>query len=246
MLLKKITSLQHPNVLYWTLLRKNKKDREEAGSLLISGETLISELSQKFPIKSLITLEPAPEIPAKERFIATEEILKKITGLQSPPPFAAEIALPSQQSMKKRKKVLILDQISDPGNLGTLVRTAHALRWEGVIATPGTVDFFNDKALRSSRGAIFHLPYLWQTPEQIMEWSSTNSIPLFLADTTGQLLDTLSYKGPCSLILSNEAQGAANWPEKAASKITIAMNKESESLNVASAGAILLYAMRPQ
>jgi len=244
MLQKKITSLQHPQVLYWTQLRKEKAAREEAKALLITGETLICELSQKITIKSLITLEPAPEIPAEERFIVTEEILKKITGLQNPAPFAAEAELPAPQKIEKCERVLILDQIADPGNLGTLVRTAHAFNWDGVIATPGTVDFFNDKALRASRGAIFHLPFMWQTTNEITYWAEKNSIDLFLADIQGQSLQEVSFHKPFALILSNEARGPMNWAEKKGHKITIPMNSQAESLNVATAGAILLYTMR--
>lgn len=245
MLIKKITSLTHPLIFYWTQLRKEKEAREEARSLLVTGKTLVFELSQKISIKSLITLKPAPEIPAKARFIVTEEILKKITGLKNPDPFAAETELPSPRSIDNPKKVLILDQISDPGNLGTLVRTAHALGWDGVVATPGTVDFFNDKALRASRGAIFHLPYLWQTSEEIKIWAKKNSIELFLADIEGDPADKVIFGKTSALILSNEARGPMNWAETLSQKVTIPMKKDSESLNVAIAGAILLYAMRP-
>lgn len=225
-------------------MRRDKMARQEAKSLLISGETLIFELSQKIPIKSLITLEPAPEIPAEKRFLVTEAILKKITGLQNPAPFAAEVDLPAEQKIEKGQRVLILDQISDPGNLGTLIRTAHAFGWDGVIATPGTVDFFNDKALRASRGAIFHLPYSWQTVDEIEKSVQKNQWELFLADTEGKPLDQISFSKPCALILSNEAKGALEWAEKKGTKITIPMYKGAESLNVATAGAILLYTMR--
>jgi TrmH family RNA methyltransferase len=244
MLENKITSLQHPLVLYWTTLRKEKAAREEAGSLLIAGKTLIQDLSQKIPIQSLISLEPTPEISAKKKFLVTEDILKKITGLESPGPLAAEVALPKPQVIKNSQRILILDQISDPGNLGTLIRTAHAFGWDRVIATPGTVDFFNDKALRASRGAIFYLPYSWQTKEEIEELIQENSLDLFIADTKGKSLDQLSFEKPCALVLSNEAGGPRVWHSNSC-KMTIPMCEEAESLNVASAGAILLYTMRP-
>jgi len=238
---KIITSLQHPKVLYWTQLRKEKSFRDESQSILITGKVLLYELSQKFAIKSLITIEETPEIAAKEKFTVTEGILQKITGLKNSGGFAAELQMPLPQTMEHRKKILILDQITDPGNLGTLVRTAHALGWEGVIATPGTVDFFNDKALRASRGAIFHLPYLWQTREQIQQLAIKNSLYLLVADTEGDSLDKAPFQKPYGLILSNEARGAVNWTTKLTKKVTIPMCDEAESLNVATAGAILLY-----
>ena len=245
MLTQKITSLQHPLVLHWSSLRKEKKAREEAKSLLISGEVLISEVSQKIPIKSLITLGSASKINAKQHFLVSEEILKKITGLHTPPPFAAEVDLPPIHPIKSLKQILILDQLSDPGNLGTLIRTAHALGWEGVAATPGTVDFFNDKALRASRSSLFHLPYSYQTEEEIEKWAQSEKINLFLADLKGEPLSQVEFKKNTSLILSNEANGPADWAKKMGRKIAIPMASHAESLNVAVAGGILLYAMRP-
>ncbi len=233
MVSKKITSLQHPFVKHCFELRTNKSYREEAQSLLIVGEKMVRELS----IEVLISLAPHPDIPCSEQVIVTEAILKKLTGLQSPDGFAALIPLPKPQNLKSKKQILILDQIADPGNLGTLMRTALALGWEGVIFTPGTVDLFNDKALRAGKGAQFHLPYAHLNGEEI----ASLQLHLYMADLEGTPLEKASFHFPLGLILSSEGHGAREEMFDLTKKITIPMQSQVESLNVAATGAILLY-----
>lgn len=122
------------------------------------------------------------------------------------------------------------------------MRTALGLGWEGVILTPGTVDLFNDKALRAAKGATFLLPYTRMTTEEIARLK----LHFFTADLEGTPLEKGDFKPPLALILSNEGRGPGTWSEKLAKKITIPMSRQIESLNVATSGAILLYAMRPK
>ncbi|HLB52932.1 MAG TPA: RNA methyltransferase [Chlamydiales bacterium] len=240
MLAKKISSLQHPAVLHWSRLVQTKAYREEHKSLIITGEKLVKECAKRKILKSFITTFENHFLPAEETYLVTPEILKKITALPSPDGYAAEVFLPPPQDLSNTKYLLILDQIFDPGNLGTLLRTAFALGWEGVALTPGTVDLFNDKALRAAKGATFLLPYTQATTEEIASWPHQ----LIVADMDGKGLTKSDYSPPLALILSHESKGAALWPKSL--KVAIPMRKEAESLNVAAAGAIFLYEMRPQ
>lgn len=196
-------------------------------------------MARELSLEVLITSDPASNIQAKEHYLVTEAILKKVTGFSTP--VAAEIALPEPQDLSKKQFLLILDQIGDPGNLGTLLRTALALKWDGVILTPGTVDLFNDKAIRAAKGATFHLPFARMTIEEI----SKLKLQFFTADLHGSPLRTTTFKPPLALILSHEGRGPGSWSEKLAKKVTIPMSNQVESLNVATSGAILLYEMRP-
>ena len=238
---KKITSLHHSQVFHWTQLLKKRAYRQENGTVLVSGKRLILELAQKRPLHALMTVDKAPEIWAENRFLVTESILKRITGLEAPDGYAAELDLPPPQDLSHCKRLLVLDGISDPGNLGTLLRTAYALGWEGVVATPGSVDFFNDKALRAAKGATFYLPYAWAPSEEIMTWKTS----FFIADIEGEPLSEVVFHPPFALVLSSETKGPGRWTEILGKKIHIPMQGGAESLNVAAAGAILLYAMRP-
>lgn len=237
MVTKKITSLQHPLVLEWVKLRQNRAFREKEKKLLISGEKMVCEVS----VDTLIALNETPKVLAKDTYIVNEQILKKITGLTHPDGFAAIVSLPPPQDLTQKKYLLILDQISDPGNLGTLLRTALALDWEGVILTPGTVDLFNDKVLRSGKGAHFHLPYSYMEVEEILKMN----VHFYTADLEGLELDEVEFQKPRALILSNESRGVSPWSELMAQKVKIPMNPNAESLNVAVSGGIILYKMRP-
>ncbi len=230
MVTKKITSLQHPLVKHWVKLRTDKAYREETQRVLVSGKKMVKEL----PVEVLITVNGEGEHEV------TEEIMKKITGLEQPDGFAAEVKLPAPQNVGKMEYVVVLDRIADPGNLGTLLRTALALGWGGVIVTPGTVDLFNDKALRAAKGATFRLPYAQMSHEEIADLKHH----FYTADLQGKSVETLQFKAPLALILSNESQGAQAWSASVGEKITIPMKGQMESLNVAISGAILLYAMR--
>src|SRR5579872_4330388 len=132
-----ITSLQHPIVKHFVNLRKSRAFRREEGSALIVWTKLVKELAAHFPIKTLLMEKGSREIACKTEncFVVTPEILKKITGVETAEPYAAEIALPNPGNLKGKKFLLALDGIADPGNLGTLLRTALALGWEGVFIT---------------------------------------------------------------------------------------------------------------
>ena len=190
------------------------------------------------PIQSVISQKPI-DIRAETSFIVTKEILEKISGLRTFDGVIAEVAIPKEHNLEEKSKILVLDQIQDPGNLGTLIRSALALGWEGVIATPGTVDFFNEKALRASQGAIFHLPFAYKTPAQLAQWKHT----FWIADAKGEDLKRLSFSKPLALVLSNEGQGVSPWARSSGKLISIPLKESVESLNVATAGAILLYQM---
>lgn len=241
MLSKTITSLQHPIVKYFVELRTSRRAREEKKEVLLSGEKLVRELSLKQPLSVLMTLDEAPDIEAKEKYIVSIEILEKVTGLSKSDGYAASIAIPEEQDLEDKERILILDRVSDPGNLGTLFRTALALGWEGIWLLDGCVDPLNDKALRAARGATFWIPFAWTTAEAIISWTKRKKASLYTADLQGNPIDKVSVSHPTALILSNESAGAREWPSQ---KITIPMSPHVESLNVAASGAIFLFALR--
>lgn len=242
MLTKKLTSLQHPLIKHWTSLRKNKEYREEKQALLIAGKKIIGEYPHR--IKTSIGLAP-PDFPAEEAYLVTEEMLKKITGLEQPDGWAAEIPLPSQKvDLDAKKAILVLDQIQDPGNLGTLLRTSLAFGWDAVVATPGTVDFFNDKAIRAAKGATFRLPLCRRSAEELALWLQERPRNAYVADARGKPFSSLTPSSPLLLILGSEGSGASAAMRKLAHPISIPMQNQVDSLNVAIAGAILLYHLR--
>ncbi|MBF8263859.1 MAG: putative rRNA methylase, SpoU family [Parachlamydiales bacterium] len=244
MVAKEISSLQHPLVKKAVALRLEREAREKDERVLIAGNKLIRDLATNRPIEVLFYCGPTPDITAFETFQVTEGILKKITGLEEPDGWAAIMRLPSEQPLDKKDYLLILDQVSDPGNLGTLWRTALGLGWQGIWLTPGCVDPFNDKALRAAQGATFQLPFERKAPEKILDWVQKRKASFIVADLQGTPIDQCKITAPIALVLGHEGQGPGIWTKPAAQRVTIPI-QAVESLNVACAGAILLYAMRP-
>ncbi len=239
-----IASLQNPLVKHLAKLREDQKYRQEEGSVVVSGYKLVEELAQICAPKKILLLEGAEKRFSGPIIEVSLPVLKKITGLPAPEEIAAEFPLPGQDSLMQRKPLLALDAIRDPGNLGTLIRTAIALGWGGVFFLPTCVDPFHEKVVRASRGALFRLPWKNGSWEELAHLCQHQSLTTYIADTEGIPLDQLPASKEIVLLLSNEAQGVQETTKKLGKKITIPMPGDMESLNVATAGAILMYMLR--
>jgi TrmH family RNA methyltransferase len=159
----------------------------------------------------------------------------------SPEGVIAEVRMPSFVLLDKAKQVLALDGISDPGNMGTLLRTALALGWDAVYFLPGSCDPFNEKTIRAARGAHFKLSLAKGNDEQLHEWVKRNKVQSVVADIKGQVPENVPAAQCRLLVLGNEAHGASAAIRQFCQPVTIPMPGEMESLNVAIAGGILLY-----
>ncbi len=244
MLARDVTSLQHPIVKHLVKIREDRRYRSENKTALISGIKLIDELAERYVFKTLLVEKgytPSSHIKAEQTFIVPDQLLKKVTGVNSPEPIAAEISLPAPSDLKGKKPLLILDGISDPGNLGNLLRTALALGWEGAFLTPRTADPFNDKALRAAKGATFKLSLKEGSYEELFRLLEDNQLELLIADAKGENFESMQLKKSIALALGNESHGVHAELKQKGRSIAISMRSEMESLNVSSAGAILMY-----
>lgn len=236
MLAKEISSLQHPIVKTFVKLQSSRKFRYEKKQIVLPGIKLASEAKTLDIL--LIKKDFEHNLQAKEIYHVNDAILKKVTSLQNPEPIAALTSMPQFTDLLGGKWILALDGVSDPGNLGTLLRTALALNWDGVFLTENCVDPFNDKALRAAKGATLRMPLQIGTEEEL-----TNLGPLLIADSNGTTLDQISKPTPCILVMGNEANGVSPSLKGRFENISIPIQK-MESLNVAAAGAILLYTLK--
>lgn len=242
-----IQSTQHPIIKHLVKLREKRAYRQECHSALISGIKLIKELSLKVHFKTVLIAEGYPldfPLQAERQVTVSPSLLKKVTGLVQPEPLAAEIPLPEEQEVTNARYLLVLDGISDPGNMGTLLRTAVALGWQAVLITPGSTDPFNEKALRAAKGATFKIPLKQASQEEIEMFLATSGHRILAADIHGTPMDRLSAQAPIALALGNEANGLSLSIATKAERITIPMENTMESLNVASAGAILMQFLK--
>lgn len=243
MVTKLITSLQHPIVKHVVKLRKSKPYRREKKEVLITGSSLIDELTQVIEPKLVVLLEEQKkEKFKKENCIhVTSSVLKKMTALEKPEPIAALFALPELEIPKQISRLLVLDHVSDPGNIGTLIRTARSLGWDSVFLLGSCCDPYNDKTLRASKGGAYYIPII-EGDEQLLE-SLINeySLKLFVADLNGKdPKEVVFNESGYALLMGNESQGPGKWAKMCENRLTIKMQNEAESLNVAVAGAILM------
>lgn len=139
--------------------------------------------------------------------------------------------------------VLVLDAVQDPGNVGTIVRTAHALGAAGVIALRGTAELTNPKVLRGSMGAAFRLPSVSADDGELLAWAAERSVELWVAAADGAPLRRgESRPQSVAIIVGNEGAGVrARLADAASRRIAIPIRANAESLNVAIAAGILLY-----
>ncbi len=141
-------------------------------------------------------------------------------------------------------RYLVLEDVRDPGNVGTMVRTADAACLTGVVLTPGSVDPFNDKALRASMGSVFHLPLYRATVADTAVWLQAAGLPLVAADLRGVDLFEASLPGNGAVLIGNEADGLTGEALALCDqRVRIPMPGRAESLNAAAAAAILVYEM---
>jgi TrmH family RNA methyltransferase len=142
-------------------------------------------------------------------------------------------------------RILVLDAIQDPGNAGTLVRTAAALGVSAVVALPGTADLWNAKSVRSGVGAHFRVPALHAAPDELAAFLESQRIALWGADAGGESVDDAKPPRRLALAVGNEGAGlSASVREKAEKIVGLPMNAAVESLNVSVAAGIMLWALR--
>ncbi len=143
--------------------------------------------------------------------------------------------------------ILILDQIRDPGNLGTLLRSAAAAAVQAVLLPPETTDAFAPKVVRAGMGAHFRLPIQATTWEQIDATCRSAGLEMLLADVDGHAYWETDLRRPLALIIGGEAEGPSAEARKLANAhITIPMRRNTESLNAAVAGSVLMFEVARQ
>jgi len=242
---RSLTSLQHPLVKHLVRLRTDHAYRHAHQCLLLEGLKPIQEIPVAIH-KILYTSAYASYASSMrgEKWHIEEKLLHKISGMRSPEGILAEVQMPSFVSLNKMKQLLALDGVSDPGNTGTLLRTAVALGWDGAYFLPGSCDPFNEKALRASRGAHFKLALAKGTVDELHQWVKEEDVQPLVADIKGKLAETIFPPLRRLLVLGNEAHGASEAIRSFCAPVTIPMQGSMQSLNVAVAGGILLYLLR--
>jgi len=245
------------DIIYYSGLLK-KKNRNQEKKFLIEGKKIISEaLNSNFDIELLFVsnlfFEAETEFlkSIKKFKVPIEKIktleLKKLSDTETQPGIIGVVNFPKFQALNKNAKVIVgLEKINDPGNLGTILRTCDWFGFNDVIISKESVDVFNSKVIRGSMGSIFHLNILQEV--DIVEYCKKLKLlnyVILVADLDGNSdLPPLSETNIC-LIFSNESIGPSReLLSIASSKLSIPKFGNAESLNVASAAAVLMSQIR--
>jgi TrmH family RNA methyltransferase len=228
--------------------------RLSEGLVAIEGEHLVDEALSSGIVPKVIFLaphRPAPEpLPrTTEIVVLSEDVFTSAVETRSPQGIAALIEPPAYRidDMLQHAAPLILVAagLQDPGNLGTLIRSAEAFGATGVITTPGTVSEWNQKALRASVGSVFRLPVVAAREVDIVGLS-TRGLRLFAAvgsrESTVLPVQEADLRQACAIMIGHEGAGlSSEWLALATARITIPCPGPVESLNAAVAGSLLLY-----
>lgn len=196
---------------------------------------------------SKIDLAPYEKVP--EIIILSDLLFKKLCSTNNPQGIAAIVESPVLHTKNDlvtntQDKFLICESIQDPGNLGSIIRTADAFGFTGIIFNSDTVDPFNEKVLRSSMGSIFHIKLIYT--ESIIEtitWLKKNGMTTYATHLKGNdISKTFHFEFPCAIIIGNEGRGIQEETAKSCDRlIRIPMSGKAESLNVSNAAAIICY-----
>lgn len=235
-----IRHFDNPLVQRWQRLCRNRAFRETEGVCLLTSPREIAEVAIVKPLRLLIYAESFVAPPEWRELCRTvvvaDDLIKRITGLPAPAGCLAEVAIP-EAAVHPGAYTLILDGVSDPSNVGMLLRTACVLGWSGVIVLPGTADIFNDKALRTGKGAAFFLQRCNWSVAQTFEWIESHGVEVNIADLTGMAPQQLLP--PAALVMGHETRGPGTY-WSSFRRVHIQQRGPLDSLNVAAAGAILM------
>ncbi len=234
----KITSTNNEKVLAWTKL-KMKKYRDIEHTFLVEGENLVNEALKKGVVKEIIATDEVKyeNIPC---YLVDEKIMAKLSMVVNPPHIMAVCNYILPDNIEGR--VLILDKIQDPGNLGTIIRSAVAFNFKTIILSEDSVDMYNDKAIRASEGMIFHINVIKNNIENMIKILKEKNYKIIGTDVReGQNIK--NCKGEKNaFVVGNEGNGISNEIKKLCDYfINIPMNEKAESLNAAVAASIIMY-----
>ncbi len=249
---KTIHSTRNQRIQGVCRLQDNARTRREVGAFIVEGVRLAEEvLKSNWPVtqvfytldlskrgKGIVRTFHEKGIPV---FKVTPEVMELASDTESPQGILMEVPIPQAQFDGVHSFVFIIDQLGDPGNLGTLLRTAVAVGADAVVLTPGSVDPYSPKVVRAATGAHFHIPV------GILEWEKIEGIcralTVYLADKEGgSIYWDANFTGTVGLLIGNEAHGASQRARQLVHQtIHIPMPGDTESLNAAVAGSVIAF-----
>ena len=257
-----ITSTSNPRIKQLVLWQTKAKERRRDGVFVAEGIKMLEEAPAELIREIYITEEVEARLKEgkteREQAlfnkirkltyeVVTGEVMKKAADTQTPQGVLTILDQPKydlDEIIVPGGLYVVLEDLQDPGNVGTIVRTGEGAGVSGVIMTRETVDLFNPKTIRSTMGSIFRVPFIYvETLSEVFEKFRKNSISTYAAHLKGkEYYDGFSFDKGCAFLIGNEGNGLKKeTADMADSYLKIPMEGKVESLNAAVATAILLY-----
>ncbi|MBR6643394.1 MAG: RNA methyltransferase [Lachnospiraceae bacterium] len=250
-----ITSTSNVQIKQIIALMKKSKERKEQKAFVIEGRKMFEEICQDTSrivrayfsesyVKDMYTDRELPKIPHE---IVADSVFDAMAETVTPQGVLAVVKMPEyslDEMVAGAGTLVLLENLRDPGNLGTIIRTAEAAGVSGVILSKESVDIYNPKVIRSTMGAVYRVPFLYAEDfMELLERLKEQNVRLLAAHLKGQkTFDKADYSGKVGILIGNEANGLSDEvAELAEEKVLIPMAGCVESLNAAVAAALLMY-----
>ena len=237
-----ITSLENSHVKEYIKL-KQKKYRDRTSKFIIEGDHLVREAYKNNLIEELILEEGTDfDIKVDNTYYLSHELIKKVSSVDSPQKVLA-LCKKKEEKLENYNRLLLLDNIQDPGNLGTIIRSAVAFNIDTIVLSKDTVDLYNPKVVRATEGMLFHINIIREDLEVIIKKLQEEKITIYgTSVVNGKDVKEINNKEKFALIVGNEGSGVRKEIiDMSDEKLYIKMNNKVESLNVGVATSILLY-----
>ena len=244
----RITSRQNPIIRQLRALGRERFAREESGLFVCDGEKLLREaILGGARVDTVLWAEtPAVPLPGGVReIVAPAELVEYVSALSHSPGPVFTVAMEPKPLPERLSRVIVLDTVQDPGNVGTVLRTANALGMDAVLLTGACADLYHPKTVRATMGAIFRLPVLELQPEQVRELLSSQGLPLYGAALSPKAKDLRELSlGRAAVAIGSEGQGLSRaMLDLCDGELIIPMRPEAESLNAAVAASVIMWEM---
>lgn len=246
-----ITSRQNPLMTHLRKLASSRSYRKKSGEYLCDGTKLLAEaLKWGAEVKTAVFSEGVdiPPLPDGVRAVrVSEELMRSVSPMETPQGALFTVALPEVQLPEtlSGKHYLVLDGVQDPGNVGTILRTADAFDCDGVFLVNACADLYNPKTARATMGAIFRREAYSVTAEELFVLLRKSGVPLYgtaLCDDTVPLAEANLARA--AVAIGSEGRGLSQQVlDECAKTLKIPMNPRCESLNAAIAATVVLWEM---
>lgn len=248
-----ITSTSNETIKYFISLN-DKKTRMKAKRFIVEGYHLVNEASKTNLLEAIISTDEKElkKINNVKRYLVNDAIINKIATTKNPQNILGIVKMLDHNITNllpiikgNKTKLIMLDDVNDPGNLGTIIRTAAGLGYDGIIMSPNTVDLYNEKVIRSTQGVMFKIPIIKANLQEVIKMLKKEKVfCIGTALTNAKDVKHITKKDKFAICLGNEAKGISKEVlDNMDENVKIAMNNDVESLNVSIAAGIIMYEM---